>query len=355
MIPADEAASQPDVLLHSLAVLQPVILPALEIADARVVVEVGVEGGRMTEHLREYAHRVGGRCIGVDPSPSDDIRARYGDDAHLSLVEGRSPAALRELEPADAYLLDGDHNYWTVREELGVVAEAAGRDRHPVAFVHDVGWPAGRRDQYYDPDALPADAVHPFTFNQGVRRGSTETVDGGFRGGGAFAWAIEEGGPRNGVRTAVDDFLTDHSRFTGAVIPSVFGLAVVWPGDAPFGDALRAHLSAWIDNPLFVTLERNRIDLYDRVLRLQDLLAEAGDAGPRLRAENARLRVRVGELEARLEGIRVEAEAMGYLRSLRAVDMVERAARRVRGGSTLRTRLAGVRDVAGPGSGEEDT
>jgi hypothetical protein len=135
----------------------------------------------------------------------------------------------------------------------------------------------------------------------------------------------------------------------------VFGLAVVWPADAPYGEALHKHLDGWREHPLFVRLERNRLDLYDRVLTLQDLLATAGDAGPRLRAENARLRARVAELEARLDEINREVDAMGYLKALRAVDVVERAARRVRGGSTLRDRLAGVREAAATETPDEVT
>jgi hypothetical protein len=340
--------AESEVLLHSLGVLAPVIVPALELAGARSVVEVGVEGGGMTRHLREYLASVDGCCTGVDPRPSDEARAAYAAEPRFRLVEDRSPAALATLEPADAYLLDGDHNHWTVLGELRAVAAAAGAGGHPLVFVHDVGWPAGRRDQYYDPAALPPDAVHPFVFHQGVRLGSPTTVDGGFRGEGAFAWAVEEGGPANGVRTAVEDFLAEAPRFRFAFVPSVFGLGVLWTADAPFAGALGDHLAAWADNPVLAAVEQNRLELYDRVLALQDLLAVTGDAGPRLRNENARLRARVADLEARLATVRSEVEAMGYLKALRAVDLVERPARRMRPGATLRARLAEIRVTATP-------
>ena len=296
MTPADEAASEPspdsgpvpEVLLHSLGILHPVILPALAIAGARQIVEVGVEAGQMTGFLRDYIVEVDGRCIGIDPVPDEQVRAVYSSDPRLELVEGRSPDALEGLESADAYLVDGDHNYWTVLGELQAIAAAAGTDRHPLVFLHDVGWPAGRRDQYYAPDQLPPEAVHPFTYAQGVRMGVPGTVDGGFRGEGVFAWAIEEGGPRNGVRTALEDFLEEFPRFRAVIVPSVFGLAVVSTVDAPFTAALDAHLRAWADNAVLATVEENRLALYDRVLILQDLLADAGDGGPRLRNENAR-------------------------------------------------------------------
>ncbi|MFA5885871.1 MAG: class I SAM-dependent methyltransferase, partial [Acidimicrobiia bacterium] len=342
---ADPAPAAGEVLVHSLAVLAPVIVPALECAGARRLVEVGVEGGGMTAVLREYVARVDGAVTGIDPFPSATARAAYAADGRLTLVEERSPGALARIEAADAYLFDGDHNHWTVLGELRAVAAAAG-DGHPLVFVHDVGWPAGRRDQYYDPAALPAEAVHPYTYAQGVRMGSSATIDGGFRGEGAFAWAIEEGGPNNGVRTAVEDFVAETARYRWAFVPSVFGLAVVSTVDAPFAAALDDVLQGWVDNPVFGALERNRLELYDRVLLLQDLLAVSGDAGPRLRNENARLRAHVAELEARLATIRGEVEAMGFLKALRAVDAVERPARRMRPGATLRARLAEVGNTA---------
>lgn len=343
--PDPAAAGDGEVLLHSLSVLAPVIVPALELAGVRTVVEVGVEGGGMTAVLRDYLERVDGRGTGIDPLPSAAARDAYAEDRRLTLVEERSPSALEGLEPADAYLFDGDHNYATVTGELKAVAAAA-REGNPVVFVHDVGWPAGRRDQYYDPTALPDDSVHPYTFSQGVRIGSAGTVDGGFRGDGAFAWAIEEGGPRNGVRTAVEDFVAAEPRYRWWFVPSVFGLGVISTIDAPFVDALDSHLVGWADNPLFAAVERNRLELYDRVLFLQDELHRAGDAGPRLRNENARLRGMVAELEDRLASIRQEVEALRYLKALRAVDLAERPARRRRPGGTLRDRLQGVVETA---------
>jgi len=67
-----------------------------------------------------------------------------------------------------------------------------------------------------------------------------------------------------------------------------------------------------------------------------------------LRTENARLRARVTDLEARLDAVRTEAESMGYLKALRVVDVVERVARRRRPGPTLRRRLGSLADTATP-------
>src|SRR5205807_9113807 len=129
-----------------------------------------------------------------------EIRRLAQANAHFDLIEGRSPAALPA--GADAYIIDGDHNYWTVSRELEIAFRG-----EALAILHDVGWPCARRDQYYAPEALPDEAVLPHSFDSGRVPGERELVDGGFRGAGQFAVALEEGGPRNGVLTAIEDFV----------------------------------------------------------------------------------------------------------------------------------------------------
>ena len=57
---------------------------------------------------------------------------------------------------------------------------------------------------------------------------------------GYFAWAQHEGGPRNGVLTAIEDFLEEkhHSgRELGfAEIPAVFGLGILFDLDAEWSE-----------------------------------------------------------------------------------------------------------------------
>ncbi|MBL7373602.1 class I SAM-dependent methyltransferase, partial [Escherichia coli] len=73
-----------------------------------------------------------------------------------------------------------------------------------LALMHDVSWPCARRDCYYAPDRIPEEHRHPHSFDGGVSLGQPDCLPNrGFRGAGSFAWALHEGGPRNGVLTAV--------------------------------------------------------------------------------------------------------------------------------------------------------
>ena len=52
-------------------------------------------------------------------------------------------------------ILDGDHNYYTLSEELRLIAERASGARLPLLIFHDIGWPLARRDAYYAPERIP--------------------------------------------------------------------------------------------------------------------------------------------------------------------------------------------------------
>ena len=104
-------------------------------------------------------------------------------------------------------------------------ARAAGTPL-PLLVLHDVGWPYGRRDLYYSPERIPADQRQPFA-RQGILPGHRELVpEGGLNP--QLDNAVVEGGARNGVRTALEDFASDHDRpLRMVIVPIYFGLAVV--------------------------------------------------------------------------------------------------------------------------------
>jgi hypothetical protein len=201
-------------------------------------------------------------------------------------------------------VIDGDHNYWTVSRELehidGVAREAG---RPALLLLHDVSWPCARRDQYYAPDALPAGAVHPHSFHLGQVPDSEEAVDGGFRGRGAFAIALRAGGPKNGVLTAVEDFLEDRDELRFARIPAIFGVGVIFAREAPYAHDLEQVLAPYDGNPLLAKLERNRVDLYLKVLELQDAVSSLGLRQNRLLAEYD---TALAAAEAEAAGFRLE-------------------------------------------------
>jgi hypothetical protein len=262
-------------LLHSLKEFKDLILNCFDALNPRHVVEVGAESGDFTVHLIEWLAPRDGHLTTIEPSPNQrvlEFSILWGG-VH-TLITARSPAALRGLDPADVYLLDGDHNYWSVMNELQEI-HSSRAEGHPLVIIHDTGWPSARRDSYYSIGSLPADAVHPHTYQQGIVPWCEKTILGGFRSEGNFAIALHEGGERNGVLTAVEDFMAATTGYELILVPAIFGLGLLIPADHPQKKDLHAILEPYDRNPLLAKLEANRIDNYLEVIRLQDELARS--------------------------------------------------------------------------------
>jgi hypothetical protein len=305
-----------DILIYSLSEHRDLIFEALSVVSPSRVVEIGSEAAGMTRLLAAWAAENDAVFTTVEPYPIAEVRSMAESSSSFELVEGRSPGALSSVPASDVYLVDGDHNHWTVLRELEAIYADG---RAPLTFLHDVGWPCARRDQYYSVDALPDDAVLPHSHTRGRLPGSSELVDQGFGGAGEFAVACAEGGPANGVLTAVEDFLRSRSDLTYAHVPAVFGLGVVWSPEAPYAAELSALVGPWHENRLLARMEENRVRLYARVLEMQDRLNRADAASnlvllryaervAELEAENASLRLERGHLRAALDNAAAASE-----------------------------------------------
>lgn len=261
----------PDLLLHSLAEFQEILVAALEIADARRVVEVGSESGAMTQALLEHVRRAEGRLVSIDPKPSPEAERLFANEPRAELKRETSLDALPRID-GDAWVIDGDHNYYTVLHESEAIwAGTRASGRPLLIFYHDVSWPWARRDLYYDPARIPAEYRRPHAWDRGVTLDHPGLIRGGFRGEGQWACAREEGGPKNGVLTAIEDFvLGKEATLAWAQIPAVFGLGVLFDRTAPWSTELAAHLLPYHMNPLLARLERNRLECYLRVIADQD-------------------------------------------------------------------------------------
>jgi hypothetical protein len=267
------------------------IAPVLDAVACRSVVEIGALRG---DNTRQVLDRLDPEAVlhVIDPAPGFDpteLEAAYG--ARYRFHRALSLEVLGTLPPTDVALVDGDHNWYTVLHELRLLRTVA-RDHGgpmPVLVLHDVGWPYGRRDLYYDPETVPAEHRQPHE-RAGMRPGRSELVrEGGMSPG---HWnATHEGGPRNGVLTGLEDALAEHDRpWRMVMVPIYFGLAVVVDQDRLDADPALG--------PVLDALESAE------GRRAQAALAE------RIRVGNVanhhtvvqRLERRIGELEAQLAG-----------------------------------------------------
>lgn len=268
-----------NLLIHSMSEFSEIILPSLEIAGANEIVEIGAEFGGMSTILADFATAGGGRLTSIDPCPKREFLDWVETESHVRHVAETSLKAIGAMSHVDAWLIDGDHNWYTVYNELKQIEAVCRRDGKPLlVFLHDIGWPWARRDLYYAPDQIPAGFRHPYSYEAGAVIGSPYLVQGrGFRGHGQFAAAIHEGGPCNGVLTAVEDFIEEARQAGGGIafaeIPAVFGLGVLFSTEADWSQDLAGFVIPWHENRLLRTLEENRLRNYLAVIDWQDRMA----------------------------------------------------------------------------------
>jgi hypothetical protein len=72
--------------------------------------------------------------------------------------------------------------------------------------------------------------------------------------------AVHEGGPRNGVLTAIEDFVDAREDLRLAVVPAFYGLGILWSRSAPWAEAVAEIVDPWDDNPILKRLEENRLE-----------------------------------------------------------------------------------------------
>jgi hypothetical protein len=185
----------------------PVIKPVFAAAKVKTVVEVGAETGAHTVRILGWAAQRRATVHVIEPKPRFDVAKLEGAYPNRCVVhQALSLEALPLVKDPDVVLLDGDHNWYTVMEELRLLERTR---RWPITFLHDIDWPYGRRDMYYDPDNVPPVARQPYEYSGLVPMVSKLSPKGVNT---EYANALHEGGPRNGVLTAVEDFMDESGR-----------------------------------------------------------------------------------------------------------------------------------------------
>lgn len=255
--------------------LWPLIEPLLDAAEAKNVVEIGSYEAENTRRLLNRARHTKGIVHAVDPFPkfhTGDAEREYGP--HIVIHKKKSLDAIPTLCPCDAVLIDGDHTWYTVINELRLLHKHSALCGHmPLILLHDTGWPYGRRDCYCVDEDIPKEYRHPHAL-KGLVMGQSYVSD--------VPWALHsncdnalyEGGPHNGVLTAVEDFLKEVGpEWSFTDIPGFYGLGILLHEKTARAFPALASLVKSLQLPAIVlehllNLERCRFSTYEEVHRL---------------------------------------------------------------------------------------
>jgi methyltransferase family protein len=133
------------------------VRPLLVDRRARRVLEIGASLGGNTDRLVRHLPDV--RVSVIDPCLDTDLVRKYHDVGSVTVHAGRSLEVLPSLEgPYDAVLIDGDHNYYTVLNELRLIGDRPLLAPGGMILLHDIRKPWARADLYYEPERIPAAA-----------------------------------------------------------------------------------------------------------------------------------------------------------------------------------------------------
>jgi len=109
-----------------------------------LIVEVGLEYGRSSSIALQVAKEKKLRYVGIDPFPDDDVYGKWLDMAHhvgfddrVVVREDSASARIGSADPVSAILIDGDHTYDTVFDDLNHFLPLVASGGY--AMLHDYG------------------------------------------------------------------------------------------------------------------------------------------------------------------------------------------------------------------------
>ena len=239
------------------------------------ICEIGSYKGLMTMYLVEKTKVLGAELSVVDPII--DEANFYNDKKHVTPHSKISVDYLKDAKKAEIYFIDGDHNYETISTELELIDNMLDGDDVVCLFMHDTGWPLAYRDLYYNPDDLKhthklIDECYLSPFEDGIAKKGPYYASG-------FYVAEEECTPKNGVRPAIEDFITKSKyRWHHASIPSIWGLSVLWRDNGLNNKQKKAleDLCKLFNNisSFLAIVELNRLQLLEIIQFQSDLWTE---------------------------------------------------------------------------------
>ena len=132
---------------------------------------------------------------------------------------------LPELDNFDAVFINDDPNWYTVYNELNLIKK--NNVHFPIVFVCNNKYPHKRRDSYINPEKIPKEYKNecykdlPILYEEDGEVKRTMVKDG-------FCHAIQKDTPKNGVLTAIEDFLKENSKLKSLEINPLEGVTLIY-------------------------------------------------------------------------------------------------------------------------------
>ena len=124
---------------------------------------------------------------------------------------------LKNIKNYDAIFLNDDANWYTVYNELNIIKN--NNESFPLVFICNNVFPNQRKDSYRNPNIIPKEFLNEFSDR--FIYNDIYLSDGLFH-------AIESNTPKNGVLTAIDDFLSENYSIGLSDMKFINGLIILY-------------------------------------------------------------------------------------------------------------------------------
>ena len=238
----------------------------------------------------------------------------------FQLIQNNNPSSLENYFPADLVFIRGASNWFTVFNHLKLVESLCDKGGYtfPVVGVFNTGWPYGRRDSYAEHSEVPAQFKQPHKTGGLIPGSNGVHLSAGFDLNSEHA--IEEGGSKNGVLTAIDEFISSTSQeLRLTTLEGLHGISLVYSQEVLSRNSnlnnlikdfspstiLAEHLSEVEKQRVLAEVEKaSLINLINRQVEKQDLetdkLQKIANKAPALFAEVQNLKRSVATSENQL-------------------------------------------------------
>lgn len=245
---------------------EPIILPILNEIKAEHIVEIGCCKGENTKKILKYCFEQEAKLSVIDPSPKvniDKLKEQHG--GYFNFYKDLSLNALPSIKDYDVVLIDGDHNWYTVYNELKIIEDSIKNQDVFLVFLHDISWPYGRRDMYYNPETIPEEFKHSHE-KKGIFPAKEDLVEGSGFNYNSYN-AVHEGGAKNGVLTGMEDYIEETNlKLRLKKIKAFHGLGILYQADKDIGSLINKII---LDSNLISLLEKERINLKIKIEKLK--------------------------------------------------------------------------------------
>ncbi len=259
-----------------------IVSPLIHALKPKHIIEIGSENGFNTKHLLDYCVENNAKLSSIDPFPLFDVKEfkeKYG--SRFEMFEGLSLDVLPLIKDYDLVLLDGDHNWYTIYNELKLIEKDSTQDTFPFCIFHDVSWPYARRDLYYNPDNIPEEFTNPYA-KKGMFPGKNDLLEkGGMNND--LNNAINENTPKNGVLTGIEDFLNETDlNLTFKKINAFNGLGLMYPHNDDIDEIIsnivsNSDIPAVLEQTYLKAIITNGINYQKSIDNAQDIINQKED------------------------------------------------------------------------------